>query len=90
MAVTDMSAEVFSPGEYLRDELEERGWTVPEFAVIIGQPVQTVSEILNAKHVITTVTARSLSEAFGTSAELWLNLQTAYQFYQRRLATDQH
>ncbi len=90
MAVTHMPAEVFSPGEYLRDELEERGWTVPEFAVITGQPVQTVSEILNAKQVITTVTARSLSEALGTSAELWLNLQTAYQLYQRRLATDQH
>ncbi|MYD03607.1 MAG: HigA family addiction module antidote protein [Acidimicrobiia bacterium] len=43
-----------------------------------GLPVQAVSEILNAKKSITPDTALSLSEALGTSAELWLNLQTAY------------
>ncbi len=40
--------------------------------------MQAVSEILNAKKSITPDTALSLSEALGTSAELWLNLQTAY------------
>ena len=79
MAVTHMPAEVFSPGEYLRDELEERGWSVTEFAEIAGQAVQMVSEILNAKKAITPETARSFSEALGTGAELWLNLQTAYE-----------
>ena len=88
MAVTHTPAEAFPPGEYLRDELEERGWTVTEFAEIIGRPVQAVSEILNAKKAITPDTALSFSEALGTSAELWLNLQTAYQLYQRRSATD--
>ena len=33
-------AHAFPPGEYLRDELEERGWTVTEFAEIIGRPIQ--------------------------------------------------
>jgi len=32
MTTTYTPAEVFPPGEYLRDELEERGWTVTEFA----------------------------------------------------------
>lgn len=77
MTVTHTPAEVFPLGEYLRDELEYRGWTVTEFAEIVGQPVQAVSAILNAKKPITPDTALSFSEALGTSAELWLNLQTA-------------
>ncbi len=84
MTLPHTPAEAFPPGEYLRDELEERGWTVTEFADIIGRPVQAVSEILNAKKSITPDTALSLSEALGTSAEIWLNLQTAYQLHQRR------
>ena len=84
MTVTDTTAEAFPPGEYLRDELEERGWTVTELAEIIGQPVLVVSEILDAKKPITADTASSLSEALGTSAELWLNLQTMYQQHRRR------
>ena len=84
MTVTYTPAEVFAPGEYLRDELEERGWTVTEFAEIIGRPVQAVSEILNGKKEITTETALALSEAFGTSPALWLNLQTNYRLFEQR------
>ncbi len=86
MTMTHISAEAFAPGEYLRDELEERGWSVTEFAEIIGRPIQAVSEILNAKKSITPDTALSFSKALGTSPELWLNLQTAYQLHQRRSA----
>ena len=46
-------AHAFPLGEYLRDELEERGCTVTEFSEIIGQPTQVVSEIVNAKKEIT-------------------------------------
>ena len=81
---TTMSAEVFPPGEYLRDELQERGWTVTEFAEIIDRPVQAVSEILNGKKEITTETACSFGEALGTSPELWLNLQTRYRLFNQR------
>ena len=84
MTVTHTTAEAFPPGEYLRDELEERGWTVSELAEIIDQPVLVVSEILDAKKAITPDTALSLSEALDTSAELWLNLQTMYQLHRRR------
>ena len=88
MIVTHTPAETFPPGEYLRDELEERGWTITEFAEIIGRPVQAVSEILDVKKSVTADTALSFSEALGTSVELWLNLQTAYQLHQRRSAAD--
>jgi len=85
-------AEAFSPGEYLRDELEERGWTEKEFAEILGRPVQMVSEILNGRKQIVTETALALSEALGTSAELWVNLQSTYDLHTakstRPLVTD--
>ncbi len=84
IARTYIPVEVFPSGEYLRDELDERGWTVTEFAEIIGRPIQTVSEILNSKKEITTKTAISFSEALGTTPELWLNLQTAYRLYEQR------
>ena len=51
MTATYTPAEVFPAGEYLRDELDERGWTVTEFAEILGRPVQAVSEILNGKKI---------------------------------------
>ncbi len=86
MASNYTPAEAFAPGEYLRDELEERGWTVTEFAEIIGRPIQAVSEILNAKKDITPETAVSFSEALDTSAELWLNLQTAYKLHLQRVS----
>ena len=86
MASNYTPAEAFAPGEYLRDELEERGWTVTEFAEIIGRPIQAVSEILNAKKDITPETAVSFSEALGTTAELWLNLQTAYKLHLQRVS----
>jgi HTH-type transcriptional regulator/antitoxin HigA len=81
--------EAFHPGEYLRDELDERGWTVTEFAEIIGRPVQAVSEILNGKKEITTETAIEVGQALGTSPEMWLNLQMQYRlFLQRQRASD--
>lgn len=84
MATTYTPAEVFPPGEYLRDELDERGWTVTEFAGIIDRPLQAVSEILNGKKAITAETACSFSEALGTTPELWLNLQSAYRLHRLR------
>lgn len=84
VTMTHTPAEAFAPGEYLRDEIDERGWTVTEFAEIIGRPLQAVSEILNGKKEITTETAVALGEALGTSPALWLNLQTNYRIFEQR------
>ena len=84
MTDTMTPAEAFPPGEFLRDELAERGWAEGEFAEIIGRPVQAVSEILNGKKEITPETAVAIGAALGTSAELWVNLQATYHLYQAR------
>ncbi len=78
MGRTFTPAEVFHPGEYLRDELEARGWTQTQFAKIIGRPVQLVNGIINGKTAVTAQTAKEIAAAFGTSAEVWLNLQSSY------------
>lgn len=80
-------AEVFPAGEFLADELEERGWTQAEFAEILGRPAQFVSEIIAGKKEITRESAAQIGAALGTSPELWLNLQNAYYLW--RQASDQ-
>ncbi len=78
-ALVTKPAETFPPGEFIRDELEARGWTQEEFAEILNRPIQTVNQIINGKKEITPATAMALAEAFGTSPEVWLNLEVAYR-----------
>ena len=82
--MTGTPAEAFPPSEYLRDELEERGWTVADLAEAMGQPVHNVAEMVVGQGDITAETARALSEALGTTPEVWLNLQAAYRLHQKR------
>lgn len=72
-------AEVFHPGEFLRDELEARGWTQTEFAEIIGRTPRVVNEIIAGKRGISPGTAKVIGAALGTSPQFWMNLDTAYQ-----------
>lgn len=74
-------AEGFPPGEYLRDELEERGWTQEEFAAIIGRPPAVINQIISGKRGVSAETARELGAALGTSAMYWLNLESTYRLW---------
>lgn len=75
-------AEVFPPGEFIREELEARGWTQTDLAEILGRPLRTVNEVITGKRSITPETARGLGDAFGTGAQLWMNLESSYQLSQ--------
>jgi len=72
-------AETFPPGEFLNDELEARGWTQTTLAEIMGRPTRLINEIVAGKKSITPETAVQLGDALGTSAELWMNLESQYQ-----------
>ena len=72
-------AEIFPPGEFIREELEARGWTQEDLAQIMGRPVRLVNELVNAKKQITPDTARGLADAFGTDPLYWMNLDSAYR-----------
>ncbi len=71
-------ARVFPPGDFIREEIEARGWTQADFAEILGRPLQAVNAIINGKKAVTPATAVELSAALGTSPEFWLNLEAAY------------
>jgi HTH-type transcriptional regulator/antitoxin HigA len=72
-------AEIFPPGDFIREELEARDWTQGDLAAILARPLQLVNEIVLGKRAITPETAQGLASAFNTSPELWLNLESAYQ-----------
>jgi HTH-type transcriptional regulator/antitoxin HigA len=72
-------AAISPPGTLIREEIEGRGWSVSEFAKILGRPIQVVSEILNGKKAITPTTAHEIGEAFGTGPEVWINLESMWQ-----------
>ena len=76
-------AEVFPPGEFIRDELEARGWTQGDLAQIMDRPLQVVNELIAGKKQITPETARGLSRAFGDEDPLyWMQLDAAYRLAQ--------
>lgn len=72
-------AEVFPPGEFIKEELEARGWKQEDLADILGRDLALVNQIITGKRGITPETAKGLSEAFGTSAQLWMNLESIYR-----------
>ena len=66
-------AEVFPPGEFVREELEVRGWTQADLASILNKPLPAVHGI-TGKKAITPETAKSLGDAFDVEPAFWLNL----------------
>lgn len=65
------------PGIILSEEfLKPSGITQVELAARIGVPTQRVNEIVKGKRGITPETAWLFSQAFGTSPQFWLNLQS--------------
>ena len=80
--ITDrVPIERFHPGEFVLEEIEERGWAQIDLAAILGRPVPAINEIITGKRGITPETAHGLAAAFGTSAEYWMNLETQYQLW---------
>lgn len=73
------------PGGIVRRQcLEPLGLSVTEAAKGLGVTRQALSDLLNGKAGISVDMAIRLSKAFGSSAETWLVLQTAYDLAQAR------
>lgn len=68
----------FHPGEDIWEELEARGWTQRQFADIIGISAPELNNIIKGKKNLTPALAVRIGEAFGTSAEFWMNMQIQY------------
>ena len=76
-----------TPGEVLREEfLAPHGLTARALARDLGVPANRVTAILNGERAVTAATALLLARRFGTSAEFWMNLQTAHDLELARAA----
>src|SRR5699024_11296395 len=72
--------EPIHPGEGLMEDfIEGFGITQHKLAVSIEVPPRRINEIVHGKRGITADTARRLARYFGTSAEIWINLQSHYE-----------
>ena len=76
------------PGEFLREDfLLTLDISQNRLALAMGVPPIRVSEIVNGKRSITPDTAIRLAACLGTTAEYWLNLQSAFDLaFARNLA----
>lgn len=70
------------PGEILREDyIKERNLTVTEVAKGLGVARANLSAIVNERAGISPELAVKLSEAFGNTAEFWVNLQKNYELW---------
>ena len=74
-----MARPPIHPGEILAGELEELKMTAAELARTLHVPTNRITQILKGQRGITADTALRLGQWLGTGAELWLNLQKAYE-----------
>ena len=81
----DLKRQPTHPGAILREEfVEPLGLTQTALASMLKTTFRTVNEILNEKRNISPDMALRLARFFGTSEELWLNLQDQYDLYSAR------
>ena len=73
----------------MEDSIEGFGITQNKLSVSIGGPPRRIN-IVPGKRGITADTAIRLARFFGTSEELWMNLQSNYELrLERRVLRDQ-
>ena len=66
------------PGEALQEILKEAGLTANALALGLRVPANRITANLNGERGITADTALRLARYFGTSAQMWMNLQATY------------
>ena len=74
------------PGEILRDELDELGLSANALSKALGVPVNRVTMILNGQRGVIADTALRLGRYFGTTPQLWLNLQKTWELRRAEIA----
>lgn len=75
-----------SPGETIREMLEEASMSQAELAQRMGRPANKLNEIVKGKRQITANTALELELALGLPASFWINLEKNFQLTKARLA----
>jgi len=73
------------PGEILLEEfLVPLGITQARFAKHVGVSVQRINEVVRRKRGVTPEMAWLFAQAFNTTPEFWINLQSAHDLARKR------
>jgi addiction module HigA family antidote len=75
------------PGRLLRADIDALGMSVAEAAKGLGVTRQQLYNVLNGRSAISPDMAIRLEKGVGSSAETWLNLQTAFDLALARART---
>ncbi len=67
------------PGEVLREELEALGVSANALSTALDVPMKRVTMILDGQRGVTADIALRLARYFGTTPQLWLNLQKTWE-----------
>jgi HTH-type transcriptional regulator / antitoxin HigA len=79
MTIASCLTDVPHPGEFLKEEIDARGWSQRDLAYILGVPEQAITMIIAGKRGISPEMAKALGDAFDVSADYFSNLQQAYE-----------
>jgi addiction module HigA family antidote len=66
------------PGEHLKEFMGDFGLTMNQLAKALHVPANRITAIVSGTRGITGETALRLGRYFGTSAEMWVNMQAHY------------
>jgi HTH-type transcriptional regulator/antitoxin HigA len=82
----EIEIEAFHPGEFLLEEIEERGLIKKEVAKELEILPHHLSEIFSGKRNISAKLAIKLEKYLQISAQYWLGMQMQYDLHTARVA----
>lgn len=73
------------PGQVLRElYINQLGLSITDTAKALDVTRKSLSELVNGRSGVSTTMALRLSKTFGTTPELWLNMQQNYELWETR------
>jgi addiction module HigA family antidote len=75
------------PGEILREELDTLDLPASALSKALNVPVHRITMILRGQRSVTADIALRLARYFGTTPELWLNLQKTWELRRAEIET---
>jgi len=79
MKDSDKLIPLTHPGEHLHEFIEEYGLTQYRVAKELGVQQTRIMEIVKGRRAISANTALRLARLFGTTPQMWINLQKNYE-----------
>ena len=76
------------PGLHVRDEIDVLGLSVSKAADALGITRSQLHRVLAGKSAISAEMALRLETVIGSTADMWLRLQAAYDVAQARMRVD--